>query len=181
MPPPTPSTAPARLLSGGCPGGGGSKTASKSIKKSIIFLDRFLIRLRPMLMPFWLHFCSQIALGHSSLSKTLMFTKTLKTNEKSTFLTPRRLGNRPKIAPRRLQEVTFSLLDLHLLLIYFCSVLAPQMPPFGHPFCIQNRFKKYIKNQVPKKSPQDHTISLQDGPRSLQEAPRGSQESQKAP
>ena len=64
----------------------------------------------------------------------------LKTIEKSTFLTPRRLEHRSKIAPRRLQEVTFSLLNFApLFLIDFCSVLAPQMPPFGHPFCSQNR------------------------------------------
>ena len=82
MPPPTPSTAPARSVAGGCPGLGGSKTASKSIKKSIIFLDRFLIRfgthLGAILAPFLLHFWSQIALGHSSLSKTWIFTKTFK-------------------------------------------------------------------------------------------------------
>ena len=40
-----PSTAPARGAVGGCPGGGGSKTASKTIKKSIIFLNYFSIRL----------------------------------------------------------------------------------------------------------------------------------------
>ena len=74
MPPPTPSTAPARSFFGGGAELGGSKSASKSIKKSIMFLDRFLIRFGThfgaMLAPVLLHFWSQIALEHSSLSKT---------------------------------------------------------------------------------------------------------------
>ena len=47
-------------------------------------------------------------------------------NEKSTFLPPRRLGNRPQIAPRRLQEVTFSLLNLHL---FFWSIFGSHLDP----------------------------------------------------
>ena len=94
MPPPTPSTAPARSVAGGCPGLGGSKTASKSIKKSILFLDRCLIRFGShfgaMLAPFLLHFWSRIALGHSSLLKTLMFTKTFKNQLKINKFDPKR-------------------------------------------------------------------------------------------
>ena len=48
--------------------------------------------------------------------------KHLKTNDKSIFLTPRRNGNRAKIDPRRLQEVFFSLLNLHL---NFGSIFDP--------------------------------------------------------
>ena len=59
MPPPTPSTAPARSLVGGSPGGGGSKTASKSIKKSVILLDRFLIRFGIHFGAFWSPFWRQ--------------------------------------------------------------------------------------------------------------------------
>ena len=74
MPPPTPSTAPARSGLGGGAGVPGSKTAQKSIKKIIIFLDQFLIRfgshLEAVLAPFLLHFWFQIALGYQSLSKT---------------------------------------------------------------------------------------------------------------
>ena len=71
MPPPTPSTAPARSTAGGVAILPGSKTASKSIQKFIIILDRFLIRFGThfdtILVPFLLHFWFQIALGHSSL------------------------------------------------------------------------------------------------------------------
>ena len=44
MPPPTPSTAPARSTSGACPGGGGSKTDLKSIKQKHHIFDHFSIR-----------------------------------------------------------------------------------------------------------------------------------------
>ena len=132
-------------------------------------------------MPFRLHFCSIFGLGsllNTHLDQKRGFSrKPLKTNEKSIFLTPRRIGNQPEIAPRRLQEVTFSLLNLHL---FFLSIYSP----FGLPKCLplDTLFapkivsKNHKKNQVPQKSPQDHTISPQDGPRSPQEAPRGSQE-----
>ena len=69
-------------------------------------------------MPCWLHFCS--IFGLRSLLDTHLYQKRgfsrnpLKTNEKSTFLTPRRLEHRPKIAPRRLQEVIFLLVNFHL-------------------------------------------------------------------
>ena len=83
MPPPYP---PPRLrlavLLADVPGYLAPKIASKSIKKIITFLNRFLIRFGThfgaMLAPFLLHFWSQIALGHSSLSKTWIFTKTFK-------------------------------------------------------------------------------------------------------
>ena len=62
MPPPTPSTAPARSFSGGFPELGGSQTDLISIKKYIRCLDHFSIRLGIMLEPFCLPFCS--ILGH---------------------------------------------------------------------------------------------------------------------
>ena len=51
MPPPTPSTAPARIVVGGGPGVAGLPNPYKSDQKPISFFDRFL-------MPFWLHFGS---------------------------------------------------------------------------------------------------------------------------
>ena len=62
-----------------------------------------------ILEPCWPHFCSMF--GLRSLLDTHLYQKRrcsrkpLKTNEKSTFLTPRRLGNQAQINPRRLQEV----------------------------------------------------------------------------
>ena len=86
--------------------------------------------------------------------------------------------NRTKTTPR---GNFFALKFAPLFLIDFYSVWAPQMRPFGHPFCFYNRSKKWLKITVPQKSPQDHPISPQDGPRSPQEAPRASQESPEKP
>ena len=86
--------------------------------------------------------------------------------------------NRTKTTPR---GDFFALRFAPLFLIDFCSVLAPKMPPFGHPFCSQNRSKKSSNIELTQKSLQDHPISPQDGPRSPQEAPRGSQERPQKP
>ena len=86
--------------------------------------------------------------------------------------------NRTKTTPR---GDLFAIKFAPRYLIDFCSVLAPKMPPFGHPFCSQNRPKKSSNIEVTQKSLQDHPISPQDGPRSPQEGPRGSQESPKKP
>ena len=75
--------------------------------------------------------------------------KALKTNEKSTFLTPRRLGNRPKIAPRRLQEVTFSLLNLHLDFgLIFAPFWVPKCPPLETLFA--SKIDRKIVEDLPK-------------------------------
>ena len=133
-----------------------------------------------MLEPFWLSFCSMFGLG--SLLDTHLYQKRgfsrnpLKTNEKSIFLTPRRLGNRPQIAPRRLQEVTFSLLNLHL---FFLSIFAP----FGLPKCLlwgtlfapKIAPKNHQKSKCPKSRPkttQFRPKTAQDRPKRLQEAPK---------
>ena len=58
---------------------------------SILVLIQFGVVWGSILFPFLIKFWSQIGLGHSSSSKTPMFTKTIKNNEKSTCLTSRRL------------------------------------------------------------------------------------------
>jgi hypothetical protein len=85
--------------------------------------------------------------------------------------------NRTKTTPR---GYFFALKIAPLLLIDFWSVLAPKMPPFGHPFCSQNRSNKSSEIQVPQKSPQDHPISPQDRPKRLQEAPKRAPRSPKS-
>ena len=146
MPPPTPSTAPARSVVGDCPGVGGSKTASKSIKKSIIFLDRFLIRFGThfgaMLAPFCSIFGLRSLLDTHLYQKCRCSRKALRTNEKTIFLTPRRIGNRSKIAPRRLQEVTFSLLNLHLFFYSFLFRFGSQNASLWAPFLLPKSFQK---------------------------------------
>ena len=142
---------------------------------------RFGTHLGAILAPFLLHFWSQIALGHSSLSKTWMFTKPFKNQRKINIVDPKTpwksTQNRTKTTPR---GDFFALRFAPPFLIDFCSVLAPKMPPFGHPFCSQNRSKKSSNIEVTQKSLQDHPISPQDGPRSPQEAPKRGPKSPKS-
>jgi hypothetical protein len=182
MPPPTPSTAPARSVPGGRPTVGGSKTDLKSIKKNIICLTIFRSVLGAMLEPFSLPFCS--IFGLRSLLDTHLYQKRgrsrkpLKTNEKSTFLTSIRLGNRPQIAPRRLQEVICSLLNLHLDLgSIFAPFWLPKCLPLGTLFAPKIDPKNHQKSKCPKVGPRPPNFA----PRSSQEAPRDSQESPKKP
>ena len=179
---------------------GSPKTVLKSIKKSIIFQDQFLNRfgrhVGAILPPFLLHFWSQIALGRSSLSKTRIFMKTSKNQRKINIFDPKTpwksSQNRTKTTPRG----DFSALKFALcFLIDFCSVWAPKMPPFGHPFCLQNRSKKHQKPKCPKSRPETTQFrhkTTQDRPKTLQEAPkrvprspkstlRGTEEAPRAP
>ena len=131
-------------------------------------------------MSFWVYVCSMF--GLRSLLNTHLYQKrglsrkALKTNEKSILLTPRRLGNRAKIAPRRLQEVTFSLLNLHL---FFLSILAPfwlpKCLPLGILFAPKIAPKNHKKSKCPKSRPkttQFRPKTAQDRPKRLQEAPK---------
>ena len=124
--------------------------------------------------PFLLYFWSRIALGHSSLSKSWIFTKTIKNQcKKNNIFDPKiawkSIQNRTKTIPR---GDFFALQFAPHFLIDFCSVWAPKMPHFGDPFCSQNGSKKYEKIEEPQKPPRDHPISPQDGPRSPQETPK---------
>ena len=138
--------------------------------------------------PFSLPFCSTFGLG--SLLDTHLYQKRgcsrkpLKTNEKSTFLTPRRLGNRPKIAPRRLQEVTFSLLNLHLFfLLIFAPFWLPKCLPLGTLFAPKIAQKNNQKSKCPKSRPkitQFRPKTAQDRPKRLQEASKRAPRSPKS-
>ena len=131
-------------------------------------------------MPFWLHLCS--IFGLRSLLDTHLYQKRgfsrkpLKTNEKSIFLTPKRLGNRPKIAPRRLQEVTFSLLNLHLFFLsIFVLFWLPKCIPLGTLFAPKIAPKNYKKSKCSKSRPKTTHFrpkTAQDRPKRLQEAPK---------
>ena len=139
-------------------------------------------------MPFWLHFCSTF--GLRSLLDTHLYLKRgcsrkpLKTIEKSIFLTPRRLGNRPKIAPRRLQEVTVSLLNFHLFFYRFLLRFGSQNASLWAPCLLPKPLQKIMfkKIKCPKSRPkttQFRPKTAQDRPKKLQEALRGSQEASK--
>ena len=152
---------------------------NRSKNPSYFWIDFWSV-LGPMLVPFWLHVCS--IFGLRSLLDTHLYQKRgfsrnpLKTNEKSIFLTPRRLGNRSKIAPRRLQEVTFSLLNLHL---FFWSIFAPfwlpKCLPLGTLFAPKIAQKNNQRSKCPKSRPkttQFRPKTSQDRPKRLQEAPK---------
>ena len=130
--------------------------------------------------PCWPHFCS--IFGLRSLLDTHLYQKRgfsrkpLTTNEKSTFLTPRCLGHRPKIAPRRLQEATFSLLNLHLFFwLIFAPFWLPKCLPLGTLFAPKIAPKNNQKSKCPKSRPkttQFRPKTAQDRPKRLQEAPK---------
>ena len=144
--------------------------------------------LGPILVPFWLPFCSMFgseSLLHTNLHQKCRCSRNrLKTIEKSICLTPRRLGNRPQIAPRRLQEVTFSLLNLHL----FCwSTVAPfwlpKCLPLGTFFAPQIAPKNNQKLKCSKSRPKTTQFRLktaQDRPKRPQESPNRAPRSPKS-
>ena len=91
-------------------------------------LERFGAKNRPKLVQIGV----KTALETIFFEKSEISRKPLKTNEKSTFLTPRRLEHRPKIAPRRLQEVICWLLNLHLdFVLIFAPFWLPKCLPLG--------------------------------------------------
>ena len=166
--------------------------------------DGFHLPFHSILAPFGLHFNSILTsfclpfcsiFGPSSVldmrhhKKSWFSRKVLKTNEKSTFLTPRRRGNASKITQNRFQEVIFSLLNLHLDL---GSIFVPFCLSKCLPFCSPNRGKsrqKIIKNWSAPKVAQNHphfaARSPQEAPkrvpRSPKSTPRGFKFTKKRP
>ena len=63
----------------------------------------------------------------------------------------------------------------------FGTILAPKMPPFGHPFRCQNRSKKRSKIELQKRSPQERPKTPQELPRDPPRRPRRTQNDPKTP
>ena len=91
---------------------------------------------------------------------------------------PKTSQNRPKSLPRA------SLFRLRFRLRFwndFGTILAPQMPPFGHPFRCQNRSKKRSKIELQKRSPQERPKTPQELPRDPPRRPKSAPRRPKTP
>ena len=90
---------------------------------------------------------------------------------------PKTTQNRPKRLPR---TSFFRPRFRPRFRIDFGRILAPKMPPFGHPFRCQNRSKKLSKFNLQKRWAQERPKTpprgSQDGPGRPQERPRPSQD-----
>ena len=79
----------------------------------------------------------------------------------------------PKTAPRRSSRLLFAFVKLDFDITSFWdrfgldlgSLLPPQMPPFGHPFRVQNRSKNRSQSGLFNKSLQDRPKTAQDPPK----------------
>ena len=134
-------------------------------------------------MPFWLHFgCqnrpksgqvrSKMALEAIFFEKSEFSRKALKTNEKSTKMTPRAVTKRPKIVPKRcqddLEEVFFALRFLHRFLVVFWSDFGVILEAFGRLWGVQigHFWHRFFD---------DFCMSFQERPKSGQERPKRDQ------
>ena len=166
----------------------GSKSTLFTTKKTSGLGHRFWIDFGPILPPFWIHFGSPTRpFGHPDRSWTPTWFENVDLHEiiqKSIEKQEKRHAGgspkRPKTAPRRSWRVTFCISKIVLFFVSvcvrFCSILAPQMLPFWHPFGEQNRSKNQSEIGLLKVSPQDRPETAQDLPRPPQEHPRSSHE-----
>ena len=130
----------------------------------------------------------KMALETIFFEKSEFSRKALKTNEKSTFLSPRAATKRPKIAPRRpqddLEEVFFSHRFLSSILVGFGFDFGSLWAPFWEPksvilgidFLMIFACRSKIAPRAAKSGPraaQEWPRALQERPRAAQSAPRG--------
>ena len=103
-----------------------------------------------------------------------MFTKSFKNQRKNIIFDPKTPWKSSQNGTKTTPRGDFLLLNLHIFFDRFLLRFGYQNASLWAPFLLPKSLQKIIKNHLPQKSPQDHTISPQDGPRSPQEAPRGS-------
>ena len=85
----------------------------------------------------------------------------------------RRLPKTTQNRPKRLPRTSFFRPRFRPRFRYdFGRILAPKMPPFGHPFGAQNRSKKRSEIGLPPRSLQDRPKSAQDPPKTPPGPPR---------
>ena len=123
-----------------------SKIDLKFDQFSVSILDRFGVVLGSQLGVIFGQISSPNRLGTGFISKTSMSTKWYKnkwkTNKNAPRASPKTTQNRPKSVPR---GDFFALKFRPRFGIDFGAILAPKMPPFGHPFGDQNPSKKRSK------------------------------------
>ena len=125
------------------------------------FWCRFGSVLEGIFGPFFALVHSRIALGHLSSSKKCFSRSPAARGVFFSIFPSKMTQDRPKSLPR---GNFFALKFRPRFWIVFCSILAPKMPPFWHPFRSQNRPQKRSKIELPKKSLQDRPETAQDRP-----------------
>ena len=129
-----------------------------------------------MLAPFLLHVWSQIALGHSSLSKTLIFTKTFLNKWKINMFDPKTPWKSSQTRTKTtLRGDFFALKFAARYWIDFSLFCLPKCLPLGTLLATKTNQKIDRKLDCSKCRPKIAQRSPQDRPRPPQERPKTAQ------